>query len=301
MNPHVLALNDDRAHSPSAAAIASAPILIGTVSILLGLAVFQFLARGSGPEEAAVRLFGLIFLGLGVTLVNLGAGAIVRLGARRRGMTSPEPPVALLGLTTIAVIALIAPLHLWWQAPWPAFRNTVLLLDLIALVFILRFVTRLVTRRSRSPKRPLAADARARWTLVGVFFGVSGLMVGWLGAQQVATDWQGWSAMRPVPGLVIRQHAFNFRDPDRGMVSMGAAVVQYSIDGKGFEATIPMDPASPAFRRGSRLDLLYHPSKPGAVRVATAFHIFLIGGVLLVAAVSFLGIASAAFVRVTLR
>lgn len=295
-------MTDNRAHSPFAPATAAAPALIGAVSVLLGGAVFRFLTREAGsPEEAAVRLFGLIFVALGIALINLGAGALMMLRARRRGAAMVAPPVALLALTTISVIAAIAPAHFWWRAPWPAFRNTVLVLDLIAFVLVVRLIMRFATRRSPTARRPLSAPARRRWTLLGMLFGVSGLMVGWVGAQQAAADWRGWSALRSVPALVVRQHSFNFRDPDRGTVSRGAVVVQYSVDGKGFETTVPLDSASPSFRRGARLKLLYHPARPGSVRFATAYHIFLIGGVLLVAAISFLGIASAAFIRAMFR
>jgi hypothetical protein len=293
-------VTDHRAHAPFAGAFAFAPILIGAASALLGLAVFAFLARPAGPpEEAGVRLFGVIFLAWGVTLISVGAGAFFMLGARRRG-SSAGPPLVLLAFTTILLIALIAPFHLWWRAPWPAFQNTVFLLDAIAIVFLLRFVARFVTRH-RPSRRPLSAAARSRWTFVGLFLGISGVMVGTLGAQQAAADWRGWSGLRPVRGIVIRQHSFNFRDPDRGTVSSGVAVVQYSVDGKSFEATLPMNPSSQSFRRGAEIDLLYSPAQPGAAQPATAFHIFLIGGVLLVTAVTFLGLASAAFVRATFR
>lgn len=285
-------------------AIAFAPALIGGVSVLLGLAVFRFLTREAGPpEEAAIRLFVAMFLVLGVALLNHGAGALYVLAARRRGEGTVEPPALLLALTTVVCIAALVPFHLWWRASWPAFQNTRLVLDVLAIVLVMRLIARLVRRRSAS--RPLSADAAAaaryRWTLVAMLFGVSGLMVGWLGAQQATADWHAWSSLRPVKGLVLRQHSFNFRDPDRGTVSMGAAVVQYSVAGKSFEATLPMDPASPTFRRGADVELLYNPAQPGSARLASAFHVFLIGGVLLVGAIGLLGIAAVALVRAQSR
>jgi hypothetical protein len=293
-------VTSNRSESPFAFGAALAPAVVGAVSALLGLAVFRFIAREVGPpEEAAIRLFGVIFLALGVALLNVGAGAIYVLGARRRGAGSVEPPVALLALTTAVSIGLLAPLHLWWRAPWPAFQNTVLVLDGLAGVLVVWLIARLVRRGT--PSRPVAtaaaARARSRWMLAAIFFGMTGAMVGWLGARQAAADWRAWSSLRPAAGLVLRQHSFNFRDPDRGTVSMGAAVVQYSVDGKGFEATLPMDPASPQFRRGARVDLLYNPAQPGSARLASAFHVFLLGGVLLVAAISFLGLAAVALAR----
>jgi hypothetical protein len=288
----------------SSFAIALAPAFIGGVSVLLGVASFRFLTREVGPpEEAAIRLFVAIFVGLGVALLNYGAGALFVLAARRRGDSAVEPPAVLLAFTTLVCIALLVPLHLWWRAPWPAFQNTRLVLDVVAVVLVARLIARLV--RGRTAPRPVsataAASARYRWTLVAMLFGLSGLMVGWLGAQHAAADWQAWSALRPVQGEVLRQHSFNLRDPDRGTVSMGAAVVQYRVGGEHFETTLPMDPASPAFRRGAAVELLYNPAQPSSARLASAFHVFLIGGVLLVAAISLLGIAAVALVRAHLR
>jgi hypothetical protein len=211
------------------------------------------------------------------------------------------PPLA--GGLVVALIA--APFNVSWTAPWTLFQALVLGLDITALALILVAVQRAWDRRhatvrpARAALSPAAAATRRlRLGFVAVLFGSLGLLVAWVGGRQALADWRLWSALQRVDGVVTRQVMFNFRGRDGLPSANAAAIIRYQVGGKSYETTQRIDPAvAPKYGKGTSVPLLYDPANPGRGRLINPYETFLIGGVLLMLATIFLGVAGMAASR----
>ena len=221
--------------SSPARGLGIAPAAGGLLGLFLGSFVAARLTQSSSsPDEAAVRLFaaffwlfGLLFFGDALRGLRTGAGLRTRLG--------PLP----IGLAALIVTGVAIAFHYAWTAPWSVFQWLVLFLDVLAVILVFLFITRLLAARrgTTSPRpQPLpankAAARRQRFGFIAILFGTLGLLVGWLGMKQATSDWRAWSSAVRVDGVVTRQMAYNFRGRDGQPALNSAIVIRYQADGK---------------------------------------------------------------------
>ena len=302
--------------NPGLLTFALAPAVPGVVSIALGVGIFTVLALDAHtPEEAAVRLFAAAFVLLGAFFLRQAVREVSAARRRRDLSNGPTPAVRshlrfLLWaiVDAVIVLALVSPFHIWWQAPWATFGTAVRILDGIALLVLARLVVCACRwiRRLEPSAPPAAVSSRRgaekalkRWRFALLLFGVLAGGVAWTGVPLAMATGQAWSKLTKVDGEVMRQHSYGFRGRGGGgTTTMAAAMVQYTIGGQTLETLVPMDPASPLFRKGARVTLRVDPSNPRVARSASAYDVFLITFVLLLVALFLFGMTAISAARV---
>jgi hypothetical protein len=246
-------------------------------------------------SEAALRLFAAFFLLFGIWFLS---DAIRNLRAALSGGIRKPVGLAWTALAALIVGTVAAPFNVAWTTPWTLFQSLVFALDLIFVVLLLRTI-RLAWRRRRNLSPPPATTRSAakalirqrRLTFAAILFGTLGALVGWLGTQQATADWNMWSRLQRVEGVVARQISFNFRGRDGRPSPNAAAVIRYQVDSKSHETIQRIDPGTTgSFGRGARVQLVYDSANPERARLADAYEAFLISGTLLMLCVIFLGI-----------
>jgi hypothetical protein len=288
--------------SGSIVGLALAPAVAGALSLFLGVFTATRLTDTRVTvDEAALRLFAAFFFLFAFWFLT---DAVRGLRTHPGGVRRPAG-LAFSTLATLVLGAIAAPFNFAWTAPWTLFQSLVFAIDLVFALLLVRTIALLVRRlRGTRPRPPASLSTtrvrirQRRLTFAAILFGSLGALPGWLGAQQASADWNLWSRLQPVDGLVMRQISFSFRGRDGRPAQNAAAVIHYMVDGKAHETIQRIDPAATRdFAKGARVQILYDPATPERGRLADAYETFLISGALLMTSVIFLGIGGMSAAR----